>query len=88
MRFTVRWLAEAEEALAQIWMDADPDERGAISASVQKIDELLSRSPGQCGESRDEDRRICFALPLAIEFEILIPDQTVHITRLWPIRKR
>jgi hypothetical protein len=59
MSWTVNWLPDAEQELADSWLNA-PD-RDAVTHAAQTIDELLQRDPLKAGEFRPDGRRIVFA---------------------------
>ena len=81
MRYTVLWTPDAEQDLAEIWMEAS-DRRG-ITAAANTIDASLTERPELLGESRDRNVRIAFTWPLAVEFEVLSEDCTVYVLSIW-----
>ncbi len=81
MRFTVLWTPSAERQLAQFWLDAD--DRGVLRDAADRLDTALAEQADSLGESRSDNVRIAFAPPLAIEFEVLEEDRTVHVLGVW-----
>ena len=71
MSYTVKWRRRAIDMLAQAYLEAQAsglaDEMTAASA---RIEAGLRRDPSSLGESRSADRRVCFDLPLTIEFRV------------------
>src|SRR4051794_3448980 len=53
----------------------------AISISMEKIDQLLSTRPKECGESRGPHERILIIDPLAVDFEVYDDEKIVYIAR-------
>jgi predicted ATPase len=68
--FEVEWIEAAVTRLASAWLRADPIQRGAITAASHLIDETLASNPIDAGESRDANRRIFIADPLAAIYGI------------------
>jgi len=86
MSYTVRWVNSALADLTQLWLDAQ--DRASITAAVHAIDEALSRDPLNCGESREEDRRIFFVAPLAITFRVDSDRRQVIVLDVWRTDRR
>jgi plasmid stabilization system protein ParE len=80
MNYTVLWQPAAEEELADLWTDA-PD-RDTVARAADAADRRLARDPYAVGESRDGLRRILFAGPLVIDYEVHDATRTVLVTRV------
>lgn len=68
--FRVDWLQSALDELAALWTTADSNRRAAITAATEAIEQRLKRDASGEGESRSAGRRITFAAPLAVTFQI------------------
>lgn len=68
--FRVDWLDSALNDLATMWSSADSDLRMAITAAAHAIEERLRVDAPNEGESRPGGRRIMFAPPLAVRYQI------------------
>jgi hypothetical protein len=81
MKFTVVWRPEAEEELAQLWVDApDPN---AVTRAANSLDAALRRDPFDVGESQNEPTRIAFVDPLAFIFDVFPDDCKVLVKTVW-----
>ncbi len=80
MKFTVVWKPAAELELAQAW-EASQDRR-AVSAAANVIDQQLARLPGHSGESREGDDRIIFERPLSVTYRVSVADRLVVVLYL------
>lgn len=81
MSYTVRYLPDAEQELAALWMDSN--KRDAVTKAAHRIDQQLQQSPEQLGESRTRDCRIYFDSPLAILFRVRDSSQLVEVIHIW-----
>ena len=81
MKFTVIWLAGAEQELASLWT-AGAD-RNQITAAADQIDAALAHDPTSFGESRGGDTRIAIVAPLAVLFDVDEPNRLVTVWDLW-----
>lgn len=81
MSYTVRFLPDAEQELAELWMDSS--KRDSVTQAAHRIDKQLMRDPEQLGESRSQDCRIFFEPPLAVLFRVLVGSQLVEVVHLW-----
>jgi plasmid stabilization system protein ParE len=81
MKYTVVWLPAALMELATVWNDAD--DRGDVTAASDEIDRQLSVGPRLVGESRGGNRRVLFARPLAIDYQIAEEDRMVTVLAVW-----
>jgi hypothetical protein len=68
--FDVEWIEAAVNRLASAWVQADSAARDAITTASHQIDDILAADPVHAGESRDANRRIIIADPLAAVYEI------------------
>ena len=84
MNFSVIWMPDAEEALAEIWLQAD--DRAAIVAAGDRLDRSLTRDPFGVSESRTGATRIVFVPPLVALFDADLKARTVRVTSVWTIR--
>ncbi|OYV87741.1 MAG: hypothetical protein B7Z73_09670, partial [Planctomycetia bacterium 21-64-5] len=83
MRFTVEWQATARENLADLWLAATAESCRQITSSSQDIDVALRHQPYSVGESRTDGRRILFARPLAVVYEIHDEAALVKVVAVW-----
>lgn len=82
--YRVIWLQTALNQLAEIWIQANADDRREINDAVRRIDGLLASNPSGIGESRDEGLRICFVAGLSVGFSY---DQTAKTAAVLTIRR-
>lgn len=68
--FRVDWLESALDELTTLWTGADSSLRMAITAATYAVEQRLRADAPNEGESRAAGRRITFAPPLAVTFEI------------------
>lgn len=83
MRWTVVWRPDPENALASLWTEAAPEDRGAITAAADAIDRELQTRPQMLGESRSGNERMYFCPPLAVLFDVLPQDVMVVVLKVW-----
>jgi plasmid stabilization system protein ParE len=86
--FRVKWRQSAVDELADIWMQADSAGRKAITAASHEIDRRLSRDPANEGESRSGGRRLLFAPPLSVIFQLEADGRTVMVLRVRRLPRR
>jgi hypothetical protein len=84
MKYTVLWTPPAEEQLAAIWLRAE--DRRKVTSAAQAIDAMLREDPRERGESRSGTKRIMFAPPLGIDFNVLEDDRLVYVLGVWTIQ--
>jgi hypothetical protein len=77
MTYTVTWLREAEEALADVWLRAS--DRRAVTAAAHRIERKLRRDAHTKGSPVD-DTRVIFDDLLAVTFTVSPDDCLVTIT--------
>jgi hypothetical protein len=76
-RFTVVWVKDVLDELAEIWMGSN--EREAITLATQEIDNSLSIDPGLKGGELKEGIRFFLAPPLRVLYTISESDRIVEI---------
>jgi hypothetical protein len=81
MRYTVRYLPDAEQELAALWMDSN--KRDAVTRAAHQIDQQLQQAPQECGESRPQDCRIHFESPLGVLFRVVPNNRLVEVIHVW-----
>ncbi len=81
MNYTVTWKPAAIDKLAELWEEAV--DRSVITEAANSIDALLSKSPDEIGESRQENTRFLFVAPLAIYFDVFTSDRRVSVWAIW-----
>lgn len=84
--YRVDWIRIALDALMEIWMAAD--DRNAITEAVERIDRELALDPSHAGESRPNDQRVTYALPLGVRFEVIESERRVVVVAVWRVRRR
>jgi hypothetical protein len=85
VKYSVRWREEASDELASIWLQSESAERREITAAADAIDIALANRATECGESRDEQRRIFYVEPLAVIFQVFEPDRAVNVLQVWKV---
>lgn len=81
MNYTVLMTPDAEQELADIWLQAT--DRDAVTRASNTIDRLLAIDPLNEGESRSRGRRILFVPPLGVIFAVREDDRCVDILNVW-----
>ena len=77
MKFTVVWQPMAMEQLTSIWVNIE--DRQAVAAAADSIDQQLRTNPVHFGESRSDAIRVAIILPLAVHFEVVPDDRLVRV---------
>jgi plasmid stabilization system protein ParE len=80
MRYTVTWLPNAENELADIWNRAK--DKRSVTAASNHIDRELKNNPQDKALFLDPDWAY-IEPPLAVVFQILEDDRKVDITQVW-----
>lgn len=62
------WDEKALDALADIWVQITPEERGLVEAAVNRVNGLLRDDPLAQGESRTGRIRVTVEEPLTVYF--------------------
>ena len=83
MNFQVIWQPDAEQELTRIWLGSRI--RARISEAASSIDQALRRDPSAIGESRENQLRVIFDRPLAVEVEIHESRMPVLVLAVWEI---
>ena len=78
MKYTVRWSQDAEDQLAEIWLEAS--DRNAVTLAQATIDAELAMNPESRGSELSEGLRKYKVEPLVVLFEIDHPDRVVKVT--------
>lgn len=86
--FQVEWLQEALNELTVLWLQADAALRQAITAATHAIDQELGQDPYRHSESREDDERVLFAFPLAVQVEVDLGRRKVWVLHVWCFRRR
>jgi hypothetical protein len=81
--YRLDWLQSAVNELTDGWLEADAEQRSAISAALREIELHLERDPLDMGESRANNRRVGFAPPLSVFFSI---DERMKIVTILHVR--
>ncbi|HEV3204258.1 MAG TPA: type II toxin-antitoxin system RelE/ParE family toxin [Gemmataceae bacterium] len=77
--FTVEWSPDAEEQLAEIWLNAG-DDRQNVTVAQSQIDKELSNNPISKGRDLSEGLRLISVPPLKAFFEIFMHNRLVRVT--------
>jgi hypothetical protein len=81
MNWTVLWLPDAEQELADAWLNAPF--RDAVTRAAHIIDQLLQRDPENNGQPILNGRRCVLVPPLGVLFRILADEQRVEVIHVW-----
>ncbi len=84
MKGVVEWTPSALNQLAQIWQNAQ--DRRAINEIVDRIEATLRRDPSGAGESRSNDVRIIYDLPVGMLFYAPPEAGSAVIMATWLVR--
>jgi plasmid stabilization system protein ParE len=79
-RYTVVWPRDAEEDLADAWLNA-PD-RNAVTAAAIAIDKKLSENAATKGLEVSEGLRAFYEAPLRVLFAVREGDRIVEVLRV------
>ena len=84
MNFTVLWLPAAENELIFVWLAAA--DQTAVTQAAHRLEQALARHPLVIGIPRNSSvSRTATDLPLGIDYEVIMDDNTVRILRLWSL---
>lgn len=86
--FRVEWLQSALDQLAAAWGAADSELRRAITAAAAELDHQLAVAPDVYGESRADDERVLFIVPLAATFTVDSDQRLVTVLSVRVYRPR
>jgi plasmid stabilization system protein ParE len=84
----VDWSDKARDQLADIWVQATPDERTRIEGMVLAVERDLADDPHGVGKSRGGRLRFVFRNPLSFWFEVSASGDRVRIGRVLRPRRR
>ena len=79
--FTVLWQVRAEAELALLWETSE--DRNALAATADAIDQILAKSADIVGESREFSERILIHNNLAIHYRVWPEDRRVMVQKVW-----
>ncbi len=82
MKFMVTWTRNAQNDLAEIWMNAV--DRQAVRDAANRIDRVLERNPERLGRPVRSDRAYADA-PLAVTFSVSPADRRVWVWQVEPV---
>jgi hypothetical protein len=85
--FHVKWIQKALDELASIWVQAESSLRKSITASTNVLDAELRTDPFRQSESRDNEERVLFVYPLAVQFEVDRQKRAVFVLHVWRFRR-
>lgn len=75
------WANRASDVLADIWVEATPDERDQIERAVLRANNELADDPANKGESRAGGLRVLISPPLTLWFRVL-PGQRARVVNV------
>ena len=79
-RYTVVWLRDAVEELAEIWLAAA--DRAAVTAASDEIDRALATDAANKGRPLSEGLRVYDTPPLRAVFSVTESDRKVEVARV------
>ena len=71
----------AERTLIELWTDAH--DRQLITNAANTIDAILRSDPLDVGESRGDNVRFLYILPLAVYYDVFPDDRRVAVWAMW-----
>jgi hypothetical protein len=80
MNYTVKWTDQADQQLANIWLNA-PD-KDAVTAASNRIESLLRRDPLGQGESCGGNSRLMFEPPLGAYYRVYPKARVVWVASI------
>jgi hypothetical protein len=81
MKFTVVYLASAQDQLAEIWLAAEDKEE--VRGAADEIERLLALRPQDVGEARVSNLRILILEPIAVLYDVRPSDRMVKVWAAW-----
>lgn len=84
MRWTVVWLPQAEQELADIWTNST--DQSKVALATYEIETLLRFNPSGVGGSRDDGRRDIIRRPLGAVYKLFPQDRIVQVQRVWKLK--
>ncbi len=82
MKYTVSWLPQAQDELADLWVQAT--DRQAVTGAADRIDRALARDADTKGQPFD-GARIIVQAPLAVSFTVSPDDCQVTVYQVWRV---
>jgi hypothetical protein len=82
-RFSVVFSDEAQDQLAQVWLDAGP-ERNAVTVASHAIEQALASDPLGCGEPEHEGLRKLDMPPLHV---LYVVEEDARVVRVVLVRR-
>ena len=86
MTYTVVWTPSSQGDLATLWLSAS--DRNAVAAASDYFDEQLRVDPYADSESRPLNKRVMFAKPLGIVYQVSDDDRLVTVLGVWRTDRR
>ena len=77
MKYTVVWKPFAKAKLAELWLEAA--DRTAFTLAADMVESLLRTKPLDVGESRKDNYRVHYELPLIIAYRVSEYDRMVTV---------
>jgi mRNA-degrading endonuclease RelE of RelBE toxin-antitoxin system len=81
MNWTVEWVPEAEDALADAWLQANDPQ--AVTRAQADVDRLLARDPVANGRLVHEGLYQIVVAPLTVFYSIDTANRTVEVSEVW-----
>lgn len=79
-RYTVIWIEDASDELAEIWIAAV--DRNAVASAANAIDAELAVDADLKGAALSEGLRVMVYYPLRVLFSVNSDDRTVEVARV------
>jgi hypothetical protein len=86
--YTVVVAGTVKAELAALWQAAGPAGREEALRAVTAINEQLTTAPYERSESRENDERVIFVLPVGARFEVHEALSRVNVLAIWYVRPR
>jgi hypothetical protein len=80
VKYTVIWLPDAQDQLAELWMNAT--DRQTVSDAANQADHVLAEDPETKGVEFYGDRYLTVP-PLRVVFRVKPDDMLVEVTMVW-----
>lgn len=80
--FALVWSNRALDQLAELYVEATPEERKRMAAGVDALNARLRADPLNEGESRAGGIRVTFPALLMVAFVVNEKDQLVYVARV------
>lgn len=79
-RYTVVWVEDASDELAEVWMAAT--DRDAVTVAANAIDHELAVDPEKKGADLTEGLRVLICSPLRVLFAVNADDRVVEVAHV------